>query len=82
MKISLFDILNKSQEELMKYVVCRLEEKGYSENLHITNEYIFATGDIPVLLVAHLDTVHKDLPNIFYDKKKRCNLVASRDWRR
>ena len=82
MKISIFDILNKTQEDLMKYVICRLEENGYSENLHITNEYIYAKGDIPVLLVAHLDTVHKDLPNIYFDRKKRSNMVASRYWRR
>jgi hypothetical protein len=32
--------------------------------------YVFAQGDFPVLLVAHMDTVHKELPQtILYNKK-------------
>jgi hypothetical protein len=32
--------------------------------------YVFAQGKMPVLLVAHLDTVHKQLPQIvYYDEK-------------
>ena len=70
MKVNIFDILRLTQEQLLRYVVCRLEERGYGNNLYLSDQYVFATGDIPVLLVAHLDTVHKDLPEIYYDRKK------------
>ena len=70
MKINIFDILGKTQEQLLRYVVCRLEERGYGSNLFLSDKYVFATGKIPVLLVAHLDTVHQKLPEIFYDKKQ------------
>lgn len=36
-----------------------------------TRDYTYAVGDIPVALVAHLDTVFKDPPsNIYYDERK------------
>lgn len=38
---------------------------------HKPGEYIICEGDIPVILVAHLDTVHTAPPSeIFYDKDK------------
>jgi hypothetical protein len=45
------------------------EEEITEDDVH----YLYAQGDIPVLLVAHLDTVHKIKPkldNIFHDQKK------------
>ena len=37
----------------------------------VTDQYIFAKGNIPIMLVAHLDTVHKTpVKELFYDKKK------------
>ena len=34
--------------------------------------FVYAQGELPILLVAHLDTVHKELPKtIHYDKIKR-----------
>ena len=82
MKTSIFELLNKTQEDLRKYLICKLEREGYKNRMYYTDEFIYARGNIPVLLVAHLDTVHKDLPEIYFDKKKRSNLVATRDWRR
>lgn len=36
-----------------------------------TKRYIYAVGDIPIALVAHMDTVFKSLPTeIFYDERK------------
>lgn len=57
-----------SQADLKKYV---------AEQLKLTHDkvidgdgYVFAQGEFPVLLVAHLDTVHKKLPaEIYYDKQ-------------
>jgi len=70
MKVKLIDLLQKTQEELLNYVVCRLEERGYARKVIKTKEYVFAQGTIPVLLVAHLDTVHKQLPEVYYDREK------------
>ena len=82
MKTSIFEILKKTQEELMEYLICKLEQGGYKNRLAYTDKFIYARGDIPVLLVAHLDTVHMELPKIYFDKKQRSNLVATRYWRR
>lgn len=38
--------------------------------------YVYAQGKFPVLLVAHLDTVHEKLPNMFMYSKKN-NRVSS-----
>lgn len=38
--------------------------------------YVYAQGKFPVLLVAHLDTVHEKLPNMFMYSKKN-NKVSS-----
>lgn len=38
----------------------------------VTNEYILAEGELPVCLVAHLDTVFTKLPiDIYYDKQQK-----------
>lgn len=46
-----------SQHELKSYMEAYLEEYGYEP----INEdgFLYAKGDIPVLLIAHMDTVHK-----------------------
>ena len=62
------ELCRMSQEELKKHVERRLNE---THKTVISNDgYVFAQGDFPVLLVAHLDTVHKLLPYIIlYDKE-------------
>ena len=58
-----------SQKELKTYVSQELY-KMY-DNVYIGDGYVYAQGTFPVLLVAHLDTVHKELPNpILYDMVK------------
>lgn len=58
-----------SQEKLKNYVVKQLKQ---SHNKVIEDDgFVFAQGKFPVLLVAHLDTVHKELPKtIQYDSCK------------
>lgn len=53
-------ICKKSQSELKSYLKKRLKKK-YPE---VKSEFgfLFAKGELPVLLVAHLDTVHTTLP--------------------
>jgi di/tripeptidase len=57
-----------SQKDLKKFVAKELKK---THDKVITGDgYVFAQGDFPVLLVAHMDTVHKELPKtISYDKK-------------
>ena len=47
-----------------------LENFGYTPIRGVS--FLYAEGDLPVLLVAHADTVHDKLPRqIFFDEKKR-----------
>ena len=56
------EILKLSQDELYKYV-CSFMDKLQIPFEHSPNrKWIFARGSSPVLLVAHLDTVHRNPP--------------------
>ena len=50
-------ICKMTQPKLKKYVCEMLRENGYIPVCE--DGYVYAEGDIPVLLTAHLDTVHK-----------------------
>lgn len=50
-------IVRMSQRELKQALVSELSERGYSPVSK--NGYLYAEGELPVLLVAHMDTVHK-----------------------
>ena len=68
-------IFRKSEKQLLKYLPqLFITEYGYNSdtlNVLTTPSYIYAKGNIPVLLVSHLDTVHKNLPKeIFHDTFK------------
>ena len=56
-----------SQDSLRKYLYKDLQKYYKKKEITHTKDYIYVIGDIPVLLVAHLDTVHRNLPkNIWY----------------
>lgn len=62
-------IVSLSQEELRKTLAQYL--KGKYKNVIVEKEYIVAIGDIPVALVAHMDTVFYNQPSeIYYDQRK------------
>lgn len=73
----LFEYLVRStQEELRKYVLDVLKNK-YTQVVD-TKEYVCAVGDIPIALVAHLDTVfEKPVKDLYYDTRK--NVLWSPD---
>lgn len=59
--------------------ICKMTQpqvKGYMKQYLASKQYkvisedgfLYAKGDIPVLLVAHMDTVHKELPSRIYNK--------------
>jgi hypothetical protein len=55
-----------SQKTLKRYTAEQLMKTH--ENVEVGDGYVFAQGEFPVLLVAHLDTVHKHLPKQILDK--------------
>lgn len=64
--MDLVKIYKMSQKELKGYVAARLHEAH--RKFEAGDGYVFSKGTFPVLLVAHLDTVHKKLPSkILYD---------------
>ncbi len=61
-------LLKKTQEELKKELYNYLSKKGM--NPLSADGFLYAKGDIPVLLVAHMDTVSDYPPEkIYYEKK-------------
>ncbi len=67
-------ILRKTQRELHKYLQERLAE-FYPTTVISTNSYLMAEGTIPILLIAHLDTVFPDATRhdmqIYYDRSQK-----------
>lgn len=64
------EICKMNQTNLKKYVTKQLE---HTHDIILTGDgYVYAKGDFPVLLVAHMDTVHKNLPTIIsYNSKSQ-----------
>lgn len=70
MNIKMKNIFGLSQYELKKRLEKLLKSNGY--NPMSRDGFLYAKGDLPVLLVAHLDTVHKELvQEIIYRKNGR-----------
>lgn len=62
-------LVSLSQSELHKTLGVYL--KGKYKNIIIEKEYIVAIGDIPIALVAHLDTVfYNQVEDLYYDQRK------------
>lgn len=61
-KIKSFEkILRMTQEDLKEYCANALRSAGY-KRLNSAKGFLYAKGERPILLVAHLDTAHKELP--------------------
>ena len=54
-------ICRLSQKDLKSFVVAELH-KTHGENVQIGDGFVYAQGVFPVMLVAHMDTVHMALP--------------------
>lgn len=64
-------IFVQTQSELKTFLASILTEKYGEENVVSEDGYLYARGTHPVLLVAHMDTVHKSPPkDIFYNKTR------------
>ena len=69
-ELKTFEQLASLTQGSLKQVLASFLKKHYSKVIH-TKDYIFAEGDIPVGLVAHMDTVFKEPPTeIFFDQTK------------
>lgn len=66
---SIEQLVSLNQEELHACMVSYLNAKY--KNVITTKEYICAEGDIPIALVAHMDTVFSFPPDdVFYDPRR------------
>lgn len=66
-------ILQMTENQLLRALGKTLETYYPKENLYVTKDYIYAVGDIPIALLSHLDTVHPVPPmNFFHDREKGC----------
>ena len=66
-------LVSLTQEQLQKVLSLWLKKYYNESNIVITDKYLYAKGEIPIALVAHMDTVFKVPPKqeeIFYDKQK------------
>lgn len=61
-------ICKLSQKELKNELTLFLFELGYAE-IHSGNGFIYAKGEMPIVLTAHMDTVHKERVNTTYEYK-------------
>lgn len=62
---SFVDVCRMSQNEVKAYMAVYLASRGYKV---VSNDgYLYAEGDVPVLLVAHMDTVHRVTPKSIYE---------------
>lgn len=73
------NICKYSQENLKILLERKLLSAGYSEVIS-GDGYIYAKGTIPVLLTAHMDTVHREPVKDFYeyyDAEKNQHIISS-----
>lgn len=56
------EICSMTQQEVKEYMQSYLASKQY--DVVCEDGFLYAKGDVPVMLVAHMDTVHKDPPSI------------------
>lgn len=66
------EIARMRQRTLQKTLKNHLKRVYSDRKVIVTKDYLFAEGDIPILLVAHMDTVFSSPPtNIYYDSNKK-----------
>lgn len=62
------NLLSYDERSLMDFCRMLLKTKYGQHNFYQTEDYCYAMGDIPILLVAHLDTVWPNKPTIMVNK--------------
>lgn len=80
--IDIKNLLQFSTPEIKKYIQSFLPNYYDSKNIKIAENYMYAAGNLPVCLVAHVDTAFSIPPEkIYYDSKEKvffgdCSLGA------
>lgn len=71
-ELRLYEAISRAtQADLLGWLEKYLVSEYSEERVIATSDFLYAVGDIPVMLVAHLDTVHLQPPSeIFYDRVK------------
>lgn len=65
------ELCTTSTEELKVNITRFLHQRGY-QRVWSTKDYIMAEGNIPICLIAHMDTVFSSLPReFFYDQEQK-----------
>ena len=68
------NLFKMTDKEIYEFVIKQLNLAGYTK-IKEEPKYVAAQGDIPILLVAHLDTVFLDITrknmSVFYDQDHR-----------
>ena len=64
-----FELICKATQMTLKGILSGKLESAYKD-VKSGDGYLFAKGDVPILLVAHMDTVHEDSPKRFVYKDK------------
>ncbi len=68
--MNMFNIFKASNKKLLKIVARELKRHGYQVKKNV--KFVYGEGTIPILLVAHVDTVHVTLPHdIYVDKDEQ-----------
>jgi len=62
------EICKRPQVSLKRYLVGKLKETYEDEDVLVGDGYIFTKGDIPILLTAHMDTVHEVTVKEFHEE--------------
>lgn len=71
-KERLVKLLQADADKLLYSLQHHLTKIGYKNIISQYPYYVLGQGNIPILLVAHTDTVHPNPPtNIFYDQEKQ-----------
>ena len=72
MNIAKFQTIAKANDNVLFEALTRILKEKYKKVCAKPGEYIYAPGNIPIGLVAHIDTVHTIKPHeFFYDNKKK-----------
>lgn len=67
----LFERLVSLSQKGMHEAMTQFLRAKYKNNVIVTKDYIVAIGDIPIALVAHMDTVYKTpVVDLYYDQRK------------
>lgn len=61
------DICRMTQKTLKKYLVKRLKRYYDKKDICVRDGFIFVKGEIPVMVTAHMDTVHKEVIKEYYE---------------